>query len=199
MKGPIVLMERCGVDDSLIGDLIDVSAGAWSPVSLATGDGRDRRCLRPRSRGAPNHRPPRRMIGIVLLDASRFPLEWTWDRLRSPFIETMSYLELRHLAGIVSGIVRTILVSPLQFGVGWLVVRANRVHTPIAIVSILAILWLLAAPELMRLGTNWVDQPRFRSYLAVMTIGMLAVSFSLVAGGLKAMSAPDPVRFTIVK
>ncbi len=103
------------------------------------------------------------------------------------------------MAGIVSGIVRTILVSPLQFAVGWLVVRANRVHTPIAIVSILAILWLLAAPELMRLGTNSVDQPRFRSYLAVMTIGMLAVSFSLVAGGLKAMSAPDPGRFTRVQ
>jgi hypothetical protein len=175
-------MECFGVDQALIGDLVEASAARrslwlWRQAigAIAVAFARD-------IAQQPIVVVRAVLVGFMLSIASGILFEWTWDRLATPFLYALPHLGLEHQIALTSGIVRTIMYVPLAFSIGWLVVRLNRTGTPVAVVTFLAVSWYLAAPESWRLLTNSADQARFRPYLVANLLGLLTFTFSVAAG-----------------
>jgi hypothetical protein len=131
------------------------------------------------------------VLGFLLLQTSRVPFEWMWQRLNPVFFGALPHMGLEHQAALTSGFFRTITAIPLACSIGWVVARVNRTRTPVAVLAFLMLSWYLAAPEFWRLLTNSVDQGRFRPYLALNVFGFLAFTLSVVTGALLAAPRVD--------
>jgi hypothetical protein len=191
MKASIRLMERFGVNRALIGDLVEGAAGRparWlrrqTVGAIAVALARD-------LRAHPIIVVRATILGYLLLEMSRVPLQWMWRLLDPRLFAGLPGMGLEHQVALTSGFVRTILAVPLSFSIGWVVARLNRTRTPVAIVAFLTLYWYLTAPEFCRLAMNSVDQGRFRPYLALNLFGIIAFTLSVIGGALLAAPVDD--------
>jgi hypothetical protein len=190
MNGAIWLMERCGVADALIGDLVEASAhhrhhwfwrhAVAEAVAALARDIAAHPILALRAV----------LIGFLLWSLGRLPLDWLWSQLNVGFVLAMVHVGLRHQIAIMSGIARTMLFMPAWVGLGWLLARLHRTRTPAMVLIFLAVTWFLTFPATWRLLLDAIDHARFRPYFAVNLFGLIVFNLSVIAGALRVGRVP---------
>jgi hypothetical protein len=185
MTASICLMERFGVNQALIGDLAERAADRRALWLWRQAAGAIAMALARDARAHPIIVVRAVVLGFLLFEASRVPFYWVWRLLDPVFFAALRLMGVQHLGVLTSGFVKTITAIPLSFSIGWLVVRLNRTHTPVAIIAFLTLSCYLAAPEFWRLAMNSVGQGRFRPYLALNVFRFAAFTLSVAAGALR--------------
>jgi len=185
MNGSRWLMERCGVAQPLVGDIVEEAAQRsslwrWKQVASAVwcallGDATSHPVVLIRGIG----------IGwFLLLPVSQTVLEWFWNAVRLRWILVVVDIGLRQHLNPLTTLLRILLAVPLGIAVGWLVRRSSASATPAAVVTIIWLQLALAVPSYAHLVFNAIDQPRFLSYAIVDGIGLIVASASLLTGAL---------------
>jgi len=179
------LMERCGVAQPAVGDIVEEavrrsSLWRWKQVAWAVW------CAL--LSDATSH-PMLFIRGIavgwfLLLPVSHAMLESFWSAVNLRWIMFVVHIGLRQHLNPLTGLLRTLLAVPLWIAVGWLVRRASASPTPAAVVTVIGIQWALAIPSHAHLVFNAIEQPRFLPYALVNGIGLTVLSASLLTGAL---------------
>jgi hypothetical protein len=187
------LMERSGVAEPVIGDIVEEAAQRssrwrWTQVASAV--------WRALLSDATSH-PVVLIRGIAigwfrLLPVSRTVLEWFWNAVNLRWIRFVVDIGLRQHLNPLTGLLRILLAVPLGIAVGWLVRRSSASPTPAAVVTIIGLQRALAIPSYAHLVVNAIDQPRFLPYAIVNGIGLTAVSASLLTGALSSRTHATP-------
>jgi hypothetical protein len=179
------VMERCGVAQPVVGDIVEEavrrsSLWHWKQVGWAVW------CAL--LSDATSH-PVILIRGIaigwfLLLPISQVVFEWFWSALNLRWILFVVHIGLRQHLNPLTGLLRILLAIPLWIAVGWLVRRASGSSTPAAVVTVIGLQCALAVPGYAHLVFNAIEQPRFLPYAIVNGIGLIVVSASLLTGAL---------------
>jgi hypothetical protein len=179
------LMERCGVAQPVVGDIVEEAVRrsplwCWQQVAWAVW-----RALLSDVTSHPVILIRGIAIGwLLLLPVSQAVLEWVWSAVNLRWILFVVHIGLRQHLNPLTGLLRTLLAVPLWIAVGWLVRRASSSPSPAAVVSVIGLLWALAVPSYGHLVFNAIEEPRFLPYAIVNGIGLAVVSASLLTGAL---------------
>lgn len=191
MRAAIWLMERFGVADALMGDLVEASAHHrsmwlwWQAIAaiasaLAKDIGRH-----------PVLALRATVVGMCALTLCSIPTEWLWRQVNMPLMYALGYVGLQHQHVLASEMVRTMLFTPSALGTGWFVARLHRTRTPAMVLPLLALTWSIDVPEFWRVLMNALDQARFRPYLAVNLFWLVMFNLSILVGAVwKRRGAP---------
>jgi hypothetical protein len=187
------LMERCGVAQPVVGDIVEEAAQRsslwrWKQVASAV--------WRALLSDATSH-PVILLRGIatlwfLLLPVSQTVLEWFWSAVNLRWIMFVVHIGLRQHLNPLTGLLRILLAVPPWIAVGWLVRRASASPTPAAVVIMIGLQWALAVPSYAHLVFNAIEQPRFLPYAIVNGIGLTVVSASLLTGALSSRTNATP-------
>jgi hypothetical protein len=187
------LMERCGVAQPVVGDIMEEavrrsSLWRWKQVAWAV--------WRALLSDATSH-PVILIRGIaigwfLLLPVSQAVLESFWSAVSLRWLMFVVHIGLRQQLNPLTGLLRILLAVPLWIAVGWLVRRASASPTPAAVVTVIGLQWALAIPSYAHLVFNAIDEPRFLPYALVNGIGLTAVSGGLLTGALWSRTYATP-------
>jgi hypothetical protein len=187
------LMERCGVAQPVVGDIVEEavrrsSLWRWRQVAWAV--------WRALLSDATSH-PVILIRGIaigwfLLLPVSQAVLESFWSAVSLRWLMFVVHIGLRQQLNPLTGLLRILLAVPLWIAVGWLVRRASASPTPAAVVTVIGLQWALAIPSYAHLVFNAIDEPRFLPYALVNGIGLTAVSGGLLTGALWSRTYATP-------
>jgi hypothetical protein len=179
----IKVMRLFGVDDALIGDLLehDRRSTLWlwrqaaGAIVVAVGaDFRAHWVIALRAI----------VVGMVLWMFA-LPLAFVlWRHLGFPFISVAVAIGFTHPG--VNAVSVALMASglPSVIGIGWVIARFHRTRTPMPIAAFLVAVWLRWIPGYSRQVSNAITDSRFRPYLATQTLSIVAFSIAVLAGGL---------------
>ena len=175
-------MERFGVSETVIGDLLEEShrrslGWIWKQTAVAVanavwGDVRARPAVIVRSV----------LLGFVLIWLADAAMQRLWTFVNVPWMSILVAAGLRHQINPLTGLVRTAIGVPFAIAVGWGVARSHSLQTPVPELAFLVVWVCLALPGYGHLVLNAIESSRFVPYAIVNGIGFLVAGASIVGG-----------------